>query len=178
MHGVFHLKSNTARLYTSRKNGEKGLQSIENVVRKKEQSLKSYVGRKADSDPLIATCKSLIATCKEPVEAVAWHEKPLHGAWHKGVSEVTDMARTYQWLNKSNIKANIEALIMGAQELALNTRAVAHVIYHTVHDPKCRLCKRHAETVAHIISGCSKLAGTDYTKRQQCGLKSIQDHMC
>ena len=44
---------------------------------------------------------------------------------------------------------------MAAQEQALNTRAVAHEIYHTVQDPKCRLCKQHAETVAHIISGCS-----------------------
>ena len=31
--------------------------------------------------------------------------------------------------------------------------------------PKYRLCKQHEETVAHITSGCSKLAGTEYTKR-------------
>ena len=54
---------------------------------------------------------------------------------------------------------------MAAQEQALNTRAVAHEIYHTEQDPKCRLCKQHAETVAHITSGCSKLAGTEYTRR-------------
>ena len=30
---------------------------------------------------------------------------------------------------------------------------------------KMQLCKQHAETVAHITSGCSKLAGTEYTKR-------------
>ena len=41
------------------------------------------------------------------------------------------MTHTYQWLNKSNIKANTEVLIMAAQEQALNTRAVAHEIYHT-----------------------------------------------
>ena len=81
------------------------------------------------------------------------------------MSEVTDMARAYQWLNKSNIRANTEALIMAAHEQALNTRAVAHKIYHTVQDPKCMLCKQHAETMAHITSGCSKLAGTEYTER-------------
>ena len=48
----------------------------------------------------------LIATWKEP-------------------DEVADMARTYQWLNKSNIRANTEALVMAAQEQVLNTRAVA-----------------------------------------------------
>ena len=92
----------------------KGLHGIENFVRQKEQSLKSYVSRKAESDPLMAECKCLIATWKEPDEAAAWYEKPLHGAWHKGVSEVADMACTNQWLNKSNIRANTEALIMAA----------------------------------------------------------------
>ena len=70
-----------------------------------------------------------------------------------------------QWLNKSNIRANTEALIMAAQDQALNTRVVAHKIHRTVQDSRCRLCKQHAETVAHIASGCSKLAGAEYTKR-------------
>ena len=75
------------------------------------------------------------------------------------------MTRTYQWLNRGNIRANTKALIMAAQEQAPNTRAVAHEMYHTVQNPRCSLCKQHAETVAHIISGCSKLAGTKNTER-------------
>ena len=47
MHGVFHPKSSTARLYTSRKEGGRGLHSIENVVRQEEeQSLKSLSAEK------------------------------------------------------------------------------------------------------------------------------------
>ena len=95
MHDVFHPKSSTARLYTSRKEGGKGLHSIENFECQEEQSLKSCVSRKADSDPLIAECKHLIATWKEPDEAAVWYEKPLHGAWHKCVLEVADMVHTY-----------------------------------------------------------------------------------
>ena len=75
------------------------------------------------------------------------------------------MARTYQLLNKSNIRANTETLIMAAQDQALTTSAVAHGIYRTVEDPRCWLCKQLAETVAQIISGCSKLAETKYTER-------------
>ena len=81
------------------------------------------------------------------------------------MSEVADMTLTHQWLNKSNISAKTETLIMVAQEQALNTRTVTHQIYHTVQDPRCRLCKQHAETVALITSGCSKLAGTKFTER-------------
>ena len=95
MHDVFHPKSSTARLYTSRKEGGRSLHSIKNVVCQEEQSLKSYVGRKAENDPLMAEFKRLIATWQEPDEAAAWFEKPLHGACHKAVSEVTDMTRTY-----------------------------------------------------------------------------------
>ena len=98
----------------------------------------------------MAECKRLIATWKESDEAAAWYEKPLHGAWHKGVSEVADMTRTYQWLNKNNIRGNTEALILAAREQVLNTTAMAHKIYHTVQDSNRRLCKQHAETVAHI----------------------------
>ena len=165
MHGVFHPKSSTARLYTSRREGGRGLHSIEKVVRQEEQSLKSYVCWKAENDPLMAECKRLIAAWKEPDESPAWYEKPLHGAWHKAVSETADMAMTYQWLTKSNIRTNTEALIMAAQEQALNTRAVAFEIYHTVQDPRCRMCRQHPETVAHLVSGCSKLVGTEYTQR-------------
>ena len=178
MHGVFYPKSSTARLYTSRKEGGRGLHSIENFVHQEEQSLKSYVGSKAESDPLMAECKRIIATWKEPDEAAAWYEKPLHGAWHKSVSDVADMALTYQWLNKSNIRSNTEALIMAAQEQTLNTRAVAHEIYNTVQDPRCRLCKQHAETMAYIISGCSKLRDRVHRETQKCGLNNIQGHMC
>ena len=131
----------------------------------KDQSLKSSVSRKTEIDPLMADCECLTATWKNPDEAAAWYEKPLQDALHKSVSEVADMPRTCQWLNKSNIRANTEALIMAAQEQALNARAVAHKIYHTVQDPKCRLCKQHTETVAHIISGCCKFTGTKYTER-------------
>ena len=66
--------------YTSRKEGWRGLHNIENFVREEEQSLKFDVRRKADSDPLMAECKRLVATWKEPDEAAAWYEKPLHGA--------------------------------------------------------------------------------------------------
>ena len=40
------------------------------------------------------------------------------------MSEVANMAHTYQWLNNSNIRANTKALIMAGQEQALNTRTV------------------------------------------------------
>ena len=72
------------------------------------------------------------------------------------------MARTYQWLNKSNIRANTIALIMAVQEQAFNTRSIT-----AVQDLKCRWWKQPANTVAYIISGWSKLTETECTEKHE-----------
>ena len=123
-------------------------------------------------------CRRLIATWKKLDKAAVWHEKPLHGALHKNVPEFADTACTYQWLNKSNIRANTKTLIMEAQEQALNTRAVSNKICHTVQNPRYRLCKQHAKTVARITSGCSKLTKTEYTDRHNNVASIIHRAMC
>ena len=43
--------------------------------------------------------------------------------------------------------------------------AMTNETYHTVVDPRCLLCKQHAETSEYIISGCSKLSETGYAAR-------------
>ena len=178
MNGVYHPQSSVARLYTNRKEGGRGLHSIAHVVKAEEQSLKSYVSRKAETDHLMAECKRLVASWKPPDEESKWYEKPLHGAWHKGVSEVADMAKTYQWLTWSSIRPNTESLIMAAQEQALNTRAIACEIYHTTQDPRCRMCMQHKETVAHLTSGCSKMASTEYTERHNQVASIVYNALC
>ena len=62
MDGAFHFKSTTARLYTSKKEGGRRLHNIKTVVCQEEQSMKSYVSKKADSDPLLVECKRFVAT--------------------------------------------------------------------------------------------------------------------
>ena len=62
MNCVFHTKSSTARLCTSRKEKGRGMHSIKNVVHQEEQSLKSYVSKKPESGQLMSECKHLIAT--------------------------------------------------------------------------------------------------------------------
>ena len=45
-------------------------------------------------------------------------------------------------------------------------------------DPRCRLRKQHAETIAHITSGCSKLAGTEYTERHNSMASIVYRTIC
>ncbi|XP_067944992.1 uncharacterized protein [Watersipora subatra] len=68
------------------------------------------------------------------------------------------------WLNKGNLTANTESLVVAAQEQVLPTRQLQTKIYHTRNDPGCRLCKDTPETIQHIISGRKQLVGSTYTE--------------
>lgn len=50
--------------------------------------------------------------------------------YHKRIEEVSDIKKSYQWLEKTGLKDNIEALNMVAQEQALGTRSVDAGLYN------------------------------------------------
>ena len=70
------------------------------------------------------------------------------------IEEVADVGKIYQWLGKAGLKDSTVALIMAAQEQALNTRSIEAGVYHTKQDPRCRLSKDAPEIVHHITAGC------------------------
>ena len=95
-----------------------------------------------------------------------WQEKPLHGQYPKRTKEAyVDQEKTHQWLCSSGLKAEAEGFLLAAQDQCLLTRNYQANILHNGVDPKCRLCDENIETIDHIISGCSKLAATEYVTR-------------
>ena len=71
---------------------------------------------------------------------------------------LTDIKKTYQWLERAGLRDSAEALIIAAQEQVLDTSSIEAGVYHTRQDPRCRLCKDAPETVQHITAGCKMLA--------------------
>ena len=67
--------------------------------------------------------------------------------------------RRWQWLKAGELKREAESLICAAQEQALRTNAIKNGIDHQHVSPLCRLCKEKVESVTHIVSSCSVLAG-------------------
>ena len=51
-------------------------------------------------------------------------------------------------------------------------------VYCASSNPQCRLCGTQAETVEHLISGCSQLAGTQYLARHDNVAKYIHWLLC
>ena len=105
------------------------------------------------TDVLLSKClRQLKPSIEEEPEGSSWSDKPLYGMYHRQIEEVADIRKTYQWLEKAGLKHSTEALIMTAEEQALNTRSIKAGVYHTSQDPRCRLCKDAPETVQHITS--------------------------
>ena len=98
--------------------------------------------------------------------------------YHQQIEEVADIVKTYQWLEKAALKDSTEALIMAAQEQALNTRSIEARIYHSRQDPRCRLCKDAPETIQHITAGCKMLAGKAYMERHNQVASIVHRNIC
>ncbi|XP_067939780.1 uncharacterized protein [Watersipora subatra] len=137
------------------------------TVKEEEQSIKADAASMATSDKLVAEFQSASLTMelRPDDEEIDWHMKPLDGAYHRQVSEVDDIHQTYMWLNKENLLANTESLLMAAQEQVLPKRKLQTKIYHTRDNARCRLCKDAPESIQHIISRYKRLAGNAYTER-------------
>ena len=68
----------------------------------------------------------------------------------------------YEWL-KCNTDPRKTSSRFALQEQMIETRAWKK-IRGLVVDDKCRLCGEYRETVQHLLSGCKKLAGSEYVK--------------
>ena len=65
-----------------------------------------------------------MGTEDEVQEEPSWQDKPLHGMYHRNITEVTDTRKSYQWLERAGLKDSIEALTIAAKKQALNTRTI------------------------------------------------------
>ena len=77
----------------------------------------------------------------------------------------------FEWL-KCNTDPRKTSSIFALQEQMIETKAWKK-IRGLVDDDSCRLCGEHRETVQHLLSGCKKLAGTEYLKRHDNALKVL-----
>ncbi len=84
IHGGFHLKSSTLRLYTKWKEGGQGLVSVRASIQDEATNIQEYIREMAPCDNLRSEClkqEKPIRKEKEPV-GLSWQDKPLHGMYH------------------------------------------------------------------------------------------------
>ena len=175
MYGGFHPKSNVNRLYLSRNDGGRGLISIEDCVHGEMNGFAFYVKNKQEALYREIEFEGVITTdqakakekWKEEIgekHRRGWQEKPLHGQTFQKTKDSADKDYNWSWLKYAQLKKETESTIFAAYEQAIGTNAIKRNVYHEDVPKECRLCKTADETVAHIISGCPKLAQVQYKK--------------
>ena len=171
MNGVMNWRSSVDRLYVKRKEGGRGLMSVEECVRAEEAGLEEYV-LGSDEWMLKAVAEGLVegekqAEYKKRMDRerkLRLGEKKLQGSFFRDIKEVAD-PRSWQWLSGGFLDKRKEGFICAAQENMLNTRYYCANILKQEGSGMCRKCGKKLETVGHLVSGCGKLCQKEYRKR-------------
>ena len=179
-----HPKSDEDRLYVKRKEGGRGLISVEQCIREEENSVGFYV---ANSEKSLTRGVSVAETInkRETITSVEfkkqkvkelkkkWSEKRTHGKFIKETTDEVDKEKPWQWLSRGDLKFGTEALLCAAQEQAIRTNYMKYHISKTSESHLCRMCGKKGESVKHITSGCGKLAQKEYKRRQNNVAKKV-----
>ena len=162
MHKALHPRDDVNRLYVPRKEGGRGLASIEGSVDTSIQRLEDYIEK--DERGLITVIRNNTDNTIDNRMTKTRKQKQLHGRFKRLINNISH-DKTWTWLRKGNFKRETESLLMAAQNSAIRTNHIKARIDQTQQNSKCRLCDDRDEIINHIISECSKLALKVYKAR-------------
>lgn len=98
--------------------------SIRATIQDETSKLHEYIKDKVSTDDILSECLRQWQDEEVLEDEPSWEDKPLHEICHPNISEVTDLKKSYQWLDRTGLQDTIEALILPAQEQALGTKAI------------------------------------------------------
>ena len=178
MHKALHPRDDVDRLYVSRKEGGRGLASIEDTVDASIQQLEVYIEKyerglittiRIDTDN---TINERMTTRKQK-----WEGKQLYGCFKRLRNNIS-LQKTWTWPRKGNLKRETESLLILAQDNAISANHIKARIDKTQQNSECWLWGDRDETFNHIISECSKLTQKEYKTRHDWVGKVIHWEMC
>ena len=125
MHKVLHPRDDVDRLYVSRKEGGRGLASIEDTVDVSIQRLEDYIEKHERG--LITTIRDdTDNTIDERVTATRkqkWDGKQLYGRFKRLINNISHQ-KNLDLAKKGNIKRETESLLITAQDNAIRTNYI------------------------------------------------------
>ena len=166
MHKALHPRDDVDRLYVPKKEGGRGLASIDEDVDASIQKLEDYI-EKHERGLITAIRNDTDNTIDDRMTTTRkqkWVEKQLYGRFKRLINNISHQ-KTCTWLRKGNLNRETESHLIAAQDNAIRTNHFKAGIDKTQQSSKCRLCGDRDETINHIISECSKLAQKEYKAR-------------
>lgn len=142
IYGAFHVKSNVNRLYMKRKEGGRGLISIRDCVDAEIRNLNAYIANSDEElfqfasaslnlDPAAIEEKENFQKRLSTQRRTELKSMKLHGQFENDTEEVK-VKESWDWLRRGDLKRETEALIMAAQEQALNTNSIKNISIRSV----------------------------------------------
>ena len=179
VHKALHPRDDVDILNVSRKEGGRGLVSIEDSVDASIRRLEDYI-EKHEGGLIIAIRNDTDNTMDNRMtipRKQKWEEKQLYGRFKRLINNILH-EKTWTWLRKENFKRETESLLIVAQNNAIRTNHIKARIDKSKQNCKCRLCGDRDETINHITSECCKLARKEYKTRHNWVGKVIHWKMC
>ena len=189
MYGALHPKSDVDILYMKRKEGGRGLISVEQCIREEEDSLGFCVTNSVQNLIRGVSAAETINT-REIITSVEfkkqkakelnakWSQKRMHGQFIRETTEKVDIEKTWEWLSRSDLKVETEAWLRAAHGQAIRTNYMKYHIDKTSESPLCRLCGKKGRSVQHITRGCEKSAQNEYKKQHDNVAKKVHWNIC
>ena len=138
MHKALHPRDNVDRLYVSRKEGGRGLASIEDSVDASIQRLVDYI-KKHEGGLITATRNDTENTMNNRMTITKkqkWEGKQLYGRFKRLINNISH-DKTWAWLRKGNFKRETESLPIAAQGNAVRINRIKARIDKTQQRSKC-----------------------------------------
>ena len=141
MYKALHPIEDVDRLYVSRKEGGRGLASIEDTVDASIQRLEDYIEKhewglitsiRNDTDN---TIDQRVTTFRKQ----KWEGKQHYGRFKCLINNISHQ-KTWAWQRKGNFKRETEYLLIAAQYNAIRTNHIKARIDKTQQNSKCGLC--------------------------------------
>ena len=120
MHKALHPRDDVDRLYVSRKQGGRGLISIEDIVDASIQRLEDYIEKHERG--LITTIRNNTDNTINEIMKQKWEGKQLYGCFKRLIN--ISHQKTWTWLRKGNLKRETESLLIAAQDNAIRTNHI------------------------------------------------------
>ena len=154
MHKALHPRDDVDRLYVSRKEGGRGLVSIEDSIGASIQRFEDYIEKHRGR--LITATRNIIDHTRINRMGITrkqrWEEKQFYGHF-KLVTHDISREKSWIWLRKWNLKRKTESLLIAAWNNAVRTNHVKTRIDKTLQNSRCKLCGDRDKTINHIIMG-------------------------
>lgn len=188
-HGMLHPNSAVERIYLPRKEGGRGMTNLEEACLKEKEKLDLFFRNSSSPVHRWVAASDSVSTPTSTADAEenrlnrlrqTWQAKPLHGRFYASLHQPeVDIENSNTYLTQGYLFPQTEGTFLAIQDQVVPTRTyVRHIMKQRVESTKCRLCNSAEESVQHLSSGCSAIAGTRYLTRHDSMGKVVHQLLC